>query len=202
MRSELEELRGLLAGQKSALTFAEGRRSAVVDELSAVSSELAEAEAEGARAREAVILAESVSESARSEVRTAFEEIVGGALRSVLGDGYGLRIDQSTKRNAAHADFRVECPDYGGGDPMDTRGGGVVDVVSVAARIVVLELLRPAVGGPVLLDEPFKHLSQDGAEAAAAVLNELAARFGRQYLVVTHSRTFGRLAGKVIELER
>jgi len=147
-------------------------------------------------ARSAVIFLEEVGHAAREETRAAFEDVGSMALRSVLGDGYSLAVDSTTKRNSSHVDLRVVSPEFEeAGDPVLCRGGGVIDLLSFALRVVLLELHRPRLGGPLLLDEPFKHVSAEYVEAAAEMVAELSRRFGRQYILVTHQAEFCRHEG-------
>ncbi len=68
----------------------------------------------------------------------------------------------------------------------------MVDILSFALRVIVAELLgRP---GPLLLDEPFRHLSSDYVEQVGEVVAELSERFGRQVIIVTHKPACARLA--------
>jgi DNA repair exonuclease SbcCD ATPase subunit len=71
-------------------------------------------------------------------------------------------------------------------DPLGSRGGGVVDIVSLALRIVILELYTPRIDGPLMLDEPTKQLSKEFSDRAAELLRAISERTGRQIILVTH----------------
>ena len=45
--------------------------------------------------------------------------------------------------------------------PELSRGGGVVDIISLALRIAFLQIHKPRIEGPLILDEPAKHLSEE-----------------------------------------
>lgn len=140
--------------------------------------------------REAVVLVESAGRTARDTVSNRLAEVVTFALQSVFGSDYRLDVFNTLKRNAVWTDFAVG----GGGSnstvqpdpPLDTRGGGVVDVVSLALRSVFLELFSPRIDGPLILDEPTKHLSKRFSGRAAELLRALSERTGRQIILVTH----------------
>jgi DNA repair exonuclease SbcCD ATPase subunit len=72
--------------------------------------------------------------------------------------------------------------------PQDARGGGVVDVISLALRLALLEAFRPPVGGPVILDEPAKHVSEEFAPQVAQFLKSFSQSLGRQVIMVSHNQ--------------
>lgn len=80
------------------------------------------------------------------------------------------------------------------GDPESSRGGGVSDVVSLALRLALLELSRPRVEGPVLLDEVGKHISAQYAPNVAQFLKQYAEKTGRQIVLVTHMNALAEVA--------
>ena len=73
--------------------------------------------------------------------------------------------------------------------PEEARGGGIVDVVSLALRMAVLELIRPSILAPLILDEPGKMVSEEYVPALAGFLRRYAESTGRQVLIVTHNET-------------
>jgi len=136
------------------------------------------------------VLFTKVSEFAREQLKTRIEETVTAALLAVFGEGYTFRINMRQLGNQPAAEWQV-VSQYGevevAASPEDARGGGVVDVISLALRLAMLELLRPRVEGPVLFDEPGKHLSAEYAPNLAYFLKQYAAKTGRQVIMVSHS---------------
>lgn len=136
------------------------------------------------------VLFTKVSEFAREQLKTRIEEIVTAALLAVFGEGYTFRINMRQIGGQSAAEWQV-VSQYGevevAASPEDARGGGVVDVISLALRLAMLELLRPRVEGPVLFDEPGKHLSAEYAPNLAYFLKQYAAKTGRQVIMVSHS---------------
>ncbi len=180
---------------------AAGRADALRSQLEAAREAAREARESKERARKAAILIEAAADEARASIHGAFESIVSDALRAVLGDDYRLVVASDVKRNAAHVDFSVASDEYEEpSDPIASRGGGVVDVLSFALRVVILELARPRVEGPLILDEPFRHVSADRVSAAADLCRAIARRFGRQVIVVSHRPGMVDAADVVVEL--
>lgn len=133
----------------------------------------------------------AVSESAREQLKVRLEETVTAALRAIL-ERDDIRFEVAIREVGGRpaADWRVvSC--YGdleiGASPEEGRGGGVVDIVSLALRLSLLELSRPKPGGPIILDEPGKHVSAEYSANVATFLRRYAEQTGRQIILVTHN---------------
>ena len=143
--------------------------------------------------KEAILLLEHAGQGAREFITKRFNDIVTFALQSVFGDDYRFETTLDIKRNAVWADFRVVSSGYSeAADPLMSRGGGVVDIVSLALRIVLLELYTPRISGPLLLDEPTKQLSKEFSGRAAELLTAISERTGRQIILVTHDQVLAK----------
>lgn len=130
-----------------------------------------------------------MSEFARAQVKARIEALVTAALQAVFPEqGLSFRVVLGTISGQPAASWEVVSM-YGSEEvadsPEDSQGGGISDVVSTALRLAVLELL--GLDGPVLLDEPGKHVDSVHAPHFAAFLKGYAQRTGRQCLMVTHN---------------
>lgn len=135
------------------------------------------------------ILFSRMSEFARAQIKTRIEALVTAALQAVFPEqGLSFRVILGTISNQPAASWEVVSM-YGDQEvadsPEDSQGGGISDVVSTALRLAVLELL--GLEGPVLLDEPGKHVDAIHAPHFAAFLKGYAERTGRQVILVTHN---------------
>lgn len=145
------------------------------------------------------VLLAKASEFARAQLKTRIEETVTAALRAVISDDLSFRIILGDRANQPAAEWEVvSC--YGdaqiANSPEDARGGGIVDVVSLALRLALMELARPKPGGPLILDEPGKMISAEYAPNLARFLQEYARRTGRQVLMVTHNDALAEVADR------
>ena len=145
------------------------------------------------------VLLAKTSEYARTQLKARIEETVTAALRGVISDDLSFRITLGDRANQPTAEWEVvSC--YGdmeiANSPEDARGGGIVDVVSIALRLALLELARPKPGGPLILDEPGKMISAEYAPNLAGFLQEYARRTGRQVLMVTHNDALAEVADR------
>lgn len=145
------------------------------------------------------VLFTKVSEFAREQLKTRIEETVTAALLAVFGEGYTFRIHMRQLGNQPAAEWQV-VSQYGdvevAASPEDARGGGITDVVSLALRLAMLEILKPRPEGPVIFDEPAKMVSAEYAGNLAYFLKQYAAKTGRQVILVTHNPQLADAADK------
>lgn len=163
-----------------------------------------EKEADLAQARKDITTWEMVqllftktSEYAREQLKTRIEETVTAALLAVFGEGYTFHINMRNLNGQPAAEWQV-ISRYDDtevtANPEDARGGGIVDIVSLALRLSLLELARPKPGGPVILDEPAKMVSAEHLPNVAEFLKQYAAKTRRQILLVTHAEPLAEAA--------
>lgn len=63
----------------------------------------------------------------------------------------------------------------------------MVDIVSLALRIALMESGRHKIDGPLMLDEPGKHVSEEYGMMLAQFLKGVTQKTKRQVLLVTHN---------------
>lgn len=151
------------------------------------------------------VLLTKTSEYAREQLKARIEETVTAALQAVFGEGLEFRIIITTFREQPAAEWQVVSK-YGdmevAGNPQDARGGGITDIVSLALRLAMMELARPKVTGPVVLDEPAKMLSREYLPNLGYFLKQYAAKTGRQFLIVTHAEQLTEVADKTYRVSK
>ena len=145
------------------------------------------------------ILLAKASEYARMQLKQRIEQTVTAALQAIISEDLSFRIILGDRANQPTAEWEVvsRCGDTEiANSPEDARGGGIVDVVSIALRLALMELTRPKVDGPLILDEPGKMISAEYAPNLAAFLKQYAQQTGRQVLMVTHNETLAEVADR------
>lgn len=138
------------------------------------------------------LLLEKTSEFARNQAKKRIEEITSQALNVVFGTPHKFSIVLKTKNNQPYAEYwlddgvktRLERPDF-------SRGGGKVDIITLALRLAAAELLD--IKGPLVLDEVGKHVSAEYAANVAYFLKEYARQFKRQIVLITHNTTLAEI---------
>ncbi|MBE0466984.1 MAG: metallophosphoesterase [Candidatus Desulforudis sp.] len=140
---------------------------------------------------------------ARDETCSRVADMVNQALRTVFEAPPEFKIRWYAEGAAPRAEFTV-VTEFGGGDLSEAAptawGGGVIDVISLALRVAFLELVRPPLSGPLVLDEPVKQVSSRFASHVARLLKVFADSFGRQIIVATHNQHLAGTADAVFVL--
>ncbi len=149
-------------------------------------------------ARQAQALAQRVAAGVQAAAHSQIAAVVSRCLTAVFGpETYQFKIAFEQKRGRTEARLLLTR----GGlelDPLDSAGGGVVDVAAFALRLAALVLERPARRRLLCLDEPWKHLSTEYRPALRELVEVLAREMGVQFLLITHSPEFE--IGKVVRL--
>jgi len=130
---------------------------------------------------------QSISETLQRETYGRISGIVTSCLNAVFDDPYEFEIVVQKKRNKTEAKlvYRRDGEEF---DPMTESGGGVLDVAAFGLRLATM---RPGINGvePVLLlDEPFKHLSEEYIPRVNELLQTMSKEFKFQFIVITHNQ--------------
>ncbi|MDQ7789982.1 MAG: ATP-binding protein [Candidatus Desulforudaceae bacterium] len=176
-----------------------GARDLLRQQLADKQADLAQARSDIEVWEQVQILFSKTSEFARQQITAHIENIVTAALVAVFGEGLQFRINIGERGGQPTAEWQV-VSQYGehevANSPEDARGGGITDVVSLALRLALLELIRPRVEGPVLFDEPAKMVSKEYAGNLAYFLRQYAQKAGRQVVIITHNAQLADAADK------
>lgn len=194
-----QELQARLRQSEQELLTRKARRDALALDRAAKQEQLGQAQADLSILEQVSALLAQTAEQARQDATLQIEGIVTSALQAIFGSTMSFKVELAQRGGRAEAEFYVESSFGEGGEPLrtrpqDSRGGGVVDVVSLALRIAMLESYRPRLGGPLVLDEPGKHVSDDYIQGVAAFLAQVSEHAGRQVLMVTHNAHLAEMA--------
>lgn len=132
------------------------------------------------------------AEYARANAKATMEKIVTTGLRGVFPGDLSFEIELDNREDRPEASFLVAST-YGGtlevkNEPRDARGGGIVDIISLALRVAMLETSEPEILGPLVLDEPAKHVSEEYMPGVGEFLRRIYEAFERQIIMVTHNQ--------------
>lgn len=146
---------------------------------------------------EAQKIIQSVAQTLQRKAHDRIAGVVTKCLQSIFDDKYEFKIEFEQKRGRTEAEL-LYLKDGIEIDPVDGDGGGVLDVASVALRMVSVILNKPYLRRLLVLDEPYKHLSKDHAERIADMLITLSEEMQMQIILVSHETKLQ--IGKVIQL--
>lgn len=203
--AELEELHQALEELQALYYHRRGQQEQLLKEKERLTELLERALAERDLLDQVRVLLQMTSDHAREQARQTIESMVTRALQYVFGADLEFKVRIGESRGRPEAEFYVAST-YGGeayveNRPQDARGGGVVDVISLALRLVLLQSARPPLEGPLILDEPAKHVSEEFCLNVAEFLKEVARVFDRQVIIVTHNQQLAGVADRAFRVE-
>lgn len=177
---------------------AQGEYKILKEELADVEKILVAVDIELDTLQKTMAFLQSVSVAARELARVQIEVIVTSALQYVFGNNYALKIVINTTKTGPEAEFLISTNRNGvitDTTPTLSNGGGIVDIVSLAIKFAVIELLN--LDGFLVLDEPMKQVSREYIDAAGRLLEYIGQTSSRQIVYVTHNTTLANMATKV-----
>ena len=142
-------------------------------------------------------IVQSVAKTIQEEAHNQIASIVSQCLEIVFEEPYAFHILFEQKRNRTEARLVFER-DSLQIDPMSAAGGGVVDVAAFALRLSCLMLSKPKLRRLLVLDEPFKFVSQEYRSNVREMLERLSEELQVQMVIITHINEL--VTGKEINL--
>lgn len=186
---QINELDDYLTKSKMFLSREQGKSSKLKEQLDDNKKNLQKIELELELLHKVSILFQKTSEFAREQAKVQIESLVTKCLQFVFETEIEFLIEIEELRGKANAEFYVVDESDNiiiKTKPELSRGGGVVDIVSLALRIAFLQTHKPRIEGPLILDEPAKHVSDDYIYNVADFLKQTSSLFNRQIIMVTH----------------
>ena len=150
---------------------------------------------------------QKASIEARDKAKTTLEKLISKSLQMVFGDNIKCEIEFSEKPSKVEAHVYIVSDTIDGQvkvDPLDARGGGVVDIVALTARLAEIELFNdPTLQGTIFLDEPSRNLNSDEyKQSLSAFLSEYSRNFNRQIIVITQDDAIIHSSDKAFEIQQ
>lgn len=146
-----------------------------------------------------ILLFQKTSEFARLQAKSQIENLVTKCLQFIFESNIEFIIEIEELRNKANAEFYVVNETENlqiKTKPELSRGGGVVDIISLALRIAFLQIYKPSIQGPLILDEPAKHVSKEFIGNVGEFLKQTSEMFNRQIIMITHNDYLATLSNK------
>ena len=149
-------------------------------------------------AKEAQAIVQTVASSIQEQAHSKIASVVSRCLDSVFDEPYEFQIQFERKRGKTEARL-VFVRDEHEYSPIDSSGGGVIDVAAFALRVACLMLSVPAKRRTIVLDEPFKFVSIEYRDSIREMIELLSEEMSVQFIIVTHIPEIK--CGKVIEVK-
>jgi DNA repair exonuclease SbcCD ATPase subunit len=137
-----------------------------------------------------------VSKNTQEAFRKHMEELSTMVVNSIFEDrDFKFKLNFEQKRNKVECELLIQEGDsvY---RPRDELGGGIVDVLSFALRIVLWSMENPRSRNIIILDEPFRFVSKALMSKVGKVLQEISHKLNIQIILVTHEQEIAESADK------
>jgi hypothetical protein len=139
-----------------------------------------------------------VATATQRRFKEKVETLVTMAIRSVFDRPFQFLLEFERKRNKMEC--RPEIKELVDGkfrtfDPSEDMGGGIVDIISFALRIVLLSISVPHSRNTIILDEPMKNLGKL-ITLGGQVIKEISHKLGIQIILVTHDDSLMEIGDK------
>jgi DNA repair exonuclease SbcCD ATPase subunit len=151
---------------------------------------------------EARMIIMQVAKDTQVEVAAYIESMVTIALQSVFQNrDYRFLVKQVQRKNRTEIELMVQDGEKEPYYPEDEQGGGLIDIVSFALRVVLWSLQPKRSRNVLILDEPFR-FTGGYVEVAGRMMKEVSQKLGLQIIMVTHSTELANLADRYWVVER
>jgi len=137
----------------------------------------------------AVELLSVVQKVSQEKIKDGFETLITQALHYVFENDTTFELTFGRRGNLQELDFNIKKPGFEEAyDIIDTDSGGVIDIVSTALRLVLMEISTPKIEGFIILDEPFTGVSKDEDYLMRAkdFIQEIHQKLKRQMIIISH----------------
>ena len=148
------------------------------------------------KAREIV---RAVGMATQKQLQFHISDITSLALEAVFPDPYSLEVEFVQRRNKTECDLFFVRNGMKV-DPLTASGVGAVDVATFALRIASWSMAMPRSRNTIILDEPFRYLSEDYQEKASMMLKEISEKLDIQFIIVTHEQVLAEHADKIFQV--
>ena len=149
---------------------------------------------------EAQIIIQNVAQKTQQELQYRLSDLCSLALKAVFANPYKLNVEFEIKRGKTECKLSFEK----NGElfsPMDSSGGGAIDIASMALRIAIWSITSPKTRNTLILDEPFRFLSEEYQEKASIMLSTISKKLGIQIIMVSHCNELIKGADMVFEVD-
>ena len=184
---------------KMYLSEQQGRRKLFIEEKEKLGKEKLELSEKLDNLLKARSVVQIVAEQTQKKLEYHISNLVSMALASVFPEPYVFNLRFVQKRNKTEAELVFTKNGNETDDILNSGGGGVADIASIALRISLwsIKKTRPT----LILDESLKFLhSPEYQEKASQMLKEVSQKLGLQIIMVSDQKNLLEYADKVISV--
>lgn len=130
------------------------------------------------------------------------EALVTSALKVVFEHPYTFKLKQEEKRGQIElvpvvidGDLELE--------PASSMGGGIVDILSIALRIILWSMMADRSDPVLVMDEPARHVnSERSVRNLASLFEQVSKSMGIQFVIVTNRPALSHKADAVFSIHK
>lgn len=148
--------------------------------------------------RKAQLIVQGIAQSIQEKAHKQISSVVTKCIHAVFEDPYDFEIKFVKRRGQTEADLTFYRNGIWIDKPIDSSSGGVISVAALALRLTCLVLSRPKQRRVILLDEPFRDISEENQPRVTALLKTLAEEMKVQFILITQIEELK--VGKVVRL--
>jgi len=181
--------------------YLKAKKDVLVKDLSRKSNQLSLAKQDYDNLVKAKWVLSSVARLTQERFKVRVEELMTFAIQSVFSRPFEFKLIFEIKRN------KLECKPiiFENGvefdDPEYDIGGGLVDIISFAFRVVLWSLENPRSRATFILDEPMKHIGKgELLIRAGKMLKEISDKLKFQLIIITHEPLLAEIADRKFEV--
>ena len=172
-----------------------GQRTTLLSQIDAAIIEKEKLESTQKIDEKSIEVLNLVQKSTREKITQAFEQMVTYALQSIYQDKYEFKLEFNQRGNIGELNFKLKDPKSTEfRDLTECVAGGSLDIISLALRFVLIQVMRPKVEGFICIDEGTKMISSNYRQNEHNFYNHISKSLGRQLILITHSKELIELA--------
>lgn len=178
-----------------------GKKEILTKQIEEAKTKIGDLEVTEKLDKKAIEVLNLVQKTTREKIKEAFEQMVTFALQSIYQEDYRFQLEFGSRGNIGELNFQLKTPENKEfRDIEDTTAGGSLDIISLAMRFVLLQVIRPRPEGMVVLDEPTKQLSRNYRTNEYSFYKEISNKLNRQLIIISHSQELIDLAENKIQI--
>ena len=151
----------------------------------------------------ASLFLQSLSDQTRLQVLDKISGIVTEALHTVKDKNLIFTMQLVTKANQPTLEMGITDKLSGQTyDIINSFGGGICDIVSLALRVALLVKWQPSLSRVLILDEACKHVAIKDQELLSTFVRKLSEALNVQFIWISHSDILQQAAHKIFEVTK
>ncbi len=179
------------------------KKQSIESDIDKISNDIASKQTHYNNLRKAHFILIKVSEDTQKTFKAQIEKLVLMVIQAVYTDRNFTKfiLQFEEKRNQLECTLLVQEGDYEPENPKNVMGGGMVDLISFAMRIVLWSMEKPRSRNVFFLDEPLKNgLDKQQKARAIQVFKEISEKLNIQLIIITHDDEIKDIADKSFDI--